>query len=511
MTCENPSMAAAASSSLVPEAQTILSFFDQLKALSPSVGYEMIMNICEDNRKLQGRLDDMSNKVKKREATIDGMLEVNEKAKSQHRETIVQVQKLEKVIQEKESLVEKQIRGLCDRDTQIKKLTAEIKKQADHLARTKQECGTLQGTIEAKDTIITGLKTDKVNLTDRLTRLEKLNSDIEEANQTLKSTLGEIQTKLCRVEGFTVGHIDSEENILIDSFTGLWELAKTKLNSAFAVDLPPESFQNVSAWTKLKESHLAQTHRIPLPCSNSQAAKQVRSALVLAILAREIDQHVFQPVYTLPTDPHIRQTLIYLARTDFEKESFCRSLLQSINPDMQDKSLQTIIKNVVSNVLCYIDDILPDTQRASLYSEIEVIVRKAAEVWQLIRRSKRMYEPDFDPLESDEDWIAFDAPDKERSASGSKHNPREPDTLTVFPRLSSIENNNVIDYSVVIQLASSSHFLSKARSEIKREPSSSSVVRKMAQTWRNRSVTSKDTNVRQSLEFANGHNKVNGK
>ncbi|RAL06618.1 uncharacterized protein BO97DRAFT_380088, partial [Aspergillus homomorphus CBS 101889] len=494
MSCGNPNMAVAASLSLIPEAQTILSFFDQLKALSPSAGYEIIMNIYEDNRKLQSRLDEMSIKVGKKEVAIDEMFEVNEKGKSQHRETMAHVQKLEKVIQEKESLVEKQIQELRDRDTQVKKLTAEIKKQAEHLARTKQECGTLQGTIEAKDTIITDLKSDKTDLNDCLTRLEKINSDIKEANQNLKTSLGDTQARLYRIEGFTIGHLDGEENTLIDSFTGLWELAKTKLNSAFAVDLPPENLQNISAWSKLRESHLTRTHRIPLPCSNSLAAKQIRLALVLAILAREINQHVFQPIYILPTDPHIRKTLKYLAGTDYEKESFCRSLLQSINSDMQEKSLQTIIKNVVSSVLCYIEDIIPDTQRASVCSEIEAIVRKAAEIWQPIRRSKRMYEPDFDPPESDEDWIAFDAPDKDRSASGTKHSPRDSDTLTVFPRLSSIENNNVTDYSVVIQLASSSPLLAKARAEIKREPSSPNVVRVVAKAWRSRSGTSKDSN-----------------
>lgn len=65
------------------------------------------------------------------------------------------------------------------------------------------------------------------------------------------------------------------------------------------------------------------SHQIPLPCSNTHTTKQIRLAVLLAILAREIDEHIFQPIYIAPGDFRIRKVLADLAATDSEKESFC--------------------------------------------------------------------------------------------------------------------------------------------------------------------------------------------
>jgi hypothetical protein len=65
----------------------------------------------------------------------------------------------------------------------------------------------------------------------------------------------------------------------------------------------------------------------------------MRLAIFLAILAREVDKQIFQPTYLLPEDAGIREVLTNLGASDSEKESFCWSILLSINPNEQNAVL----------------------------------------------------------------------------------------------------------------------------------------------------------------------------
>jgi hypothetical protein len=55
----------------------------------------------------------------------------------------------------------------------------------------------------------------------------------------------------------------------------------------------------------------------------------MRLAVILAILAREIDRHIFQATYIIAKGTQIREAL---AASDSENESFCRSILLSMDP-----------------------------------------------------------------------------------------------------------------------------------------------------------------------------------
>ncbi|RDH26429.1 hypothetical protein BDQ94DRAFT_176391 [Aspergillus welwitschiae] len=277
-------------------------------------------------------------------------------------------------------------------------------------------------------------------------------------------------------------------------FTGLWQFAKTELYSQFNVDFTTEAISNGSAWTNLKRCDLVRNYHIPLPCSNTPPAKQIRLAIILAILAREIDKYIFQPCYIIPEDARIRKILGDLAMTDSEKESFCRSVLQSINTQAQEKVLSSTIQTVVGRVLSYFDDLLTEAQHMSMRSSLEKIVRKAAGVWQPIRRAKRRYEPDFEQPGPDEYWLPFTLDDNSRPEAQTAQNTQDENALTIFPRLSVIENDRMTLHTVVIQLSKSSPLFCAASSELPKATSNSSVVRVMAKTLRSKSANPKGAN-----------------
>src|SRR5258708_4230115 len=113
------------------------------------------------------------------------------------------------------------------------------------------------------------------------------------------------------------------------------------------------------------------THQVPLPQSNSDAAKQMRFAVFLAILARELDEHIFQPSYLSTEDNSIREVLVGLAMTEPKRESFCRALLLSLDPEGQAMNLDERKKTVVRNVGSCLLELLSPTQFQGVRTSLE--------------------------------------------------------------------------------------------------------------------------------------------
>ncbi|PIG84487.1 hypothetical protein AARAC_009919 [Aspergillus arachidicola] len=230
-----------------------------------------------------------------------------------------------------------------------------------------------------------------------------------------------------------------------------------------------------------RQSNLAVQHRVPLPLSNSTAAKQMRLAVILAILARELDKHIFQPIYIILRDTQIREALTTLAASDSEKEPFCRSILLSIDPEAQNKALRSRVQVVIRNVLSsHLQEILPETHLTGLRQSLEKVVQKAAEVWQPIGRAKRRYEPDFEPLKFGRSQIS-------QKASGEI-------LLTVFPSIAAVGDGKRIPLTYVVQLRRSQTQCVKAEQEIRQTSGPPTVGRMASNRAGRRSNASSNTN-----------------
>lgn len=181
---------------------------------------------------------------------------------------------------------------------------------------------------------------------------------------------------------------------------------------------------------------------IPLPRSNSRAAKQMRIATLLAILARSITQHVFQPTYLLEDKEdrdEIRLLLVNLAVKDSKKESFCRSLLLSIFPEEQAKNARKAIDRVVRDVAWCVQDLALDTDMEQFRLGVETVAQKAHETWKLVQNTREKFEPYFHLINYDDfEWnvLSFSSGRTitvpENAASASKDD--EP-VFVIFPRI----------------------------------------------------------------------------
>lgn len=242
----------------------------------------------------------------------------------------------------------------------------------------------------------------------------------------------------------------------------------------------PIQWQNTAAWEKLRHIDLARESQIPLPCSNTSAAKQMRLAFILAVLAREINKYIFQPTYIAPTDGNIlRRVLNDQAAKDSEKESFCRLILLSIDPATQARTCFENVQLVVQNVSACLNELLSEDQRHTFHKSLSNVVQKASEVWKPIQCSRRRYEPDFDPPLADDEWMSFVVPSSEKTTAANDASKKNPycHAISVFPRLSVIENDTITEYTAITQLTSSNNLWVTADREMVQEPPSPTIAR----------------------------------
>jgi hypothetical protein len=204
----------------------------------------------------------------------------------------------------------------------------------------------------------------------------------------------------------------------------------------------------------------------------------MRLAIFLAILAREVDKQIFQPTYIVSEDAGIREVLANLAASDNEKESFCRSIFLSINPDAQNAALQSRIQAVIENVSSCLNGMLPDDQFSQLRASVGKIVERAVDVWHPVQRSLQRFEPDFEPLKwGDDQWSPLDFP--EGSCAGSEASPNMVDEslLTVFPRITVVEKGQRFPLTYVMQLRTSQPLCMIAGREVSNVPISTVIGR----------------------------------
>ncbi|KAL4985740.1 hypothetical protein BDW68DRAFT_198592 [Aspergillus falconensis] len=391
---------------------------------------------------------------KAKETAINEMFEVNEAQKSKQKETAQEIDSLKKLVQEGKDNIAEMLRKIRDSEDRYKKLHAAHARVQSDLKTAQGDIDGLQNKVKEKDVLIDRIKTSHSENQKHLKAAEDKAKEVAKERLVLNKSLQATKARLDKIEGYAIQHSNCDEDSLLDAFVELWQYATIEIYSHLNKDLSEAILQNRSNWDTFKwKSNLVVEHHVPLPHSNSPAAKQMRLAIFLAILAREVDKQIFQPTYIVREDAGIRDTLAKLAASDSEKESFCRSILLSIDPDIQKVTLQSRIQVVVTNVSSCLFGMLPEDRFSELCVSVRKIAERAADVWHPIQQSLQRYEPDFEPLKwGDDKWSPLHFPE-----GSSEKNEASPDMLddcllTVFPRITLVEKGHRTPLSYVVQL-----------------------------------------------------------
>ncbi|KAL2803113.1 hypothetical protein BJX63DRAFT_425568 [Aspergillus granulosus] len=431
-----------------PSTQVLADLLDLLRSISSSSSYQVAEEILNEAASLRSLLqskekeleqirNEMSKQVTAKQIAINEMFEANEIQKSKQKEATSEIESLKKLVQEGKDAISRKEREISDSEGRYKKLQSAHSQLQSDLKTAQHDIDGLQRMIKEKDVLIDKMKLSHSEIQKRLNAVEQRAQDVEKEKSVLSKSLQATKVRLDKIEGYTIQHSDCDEDSLTDAFVDLWQYATTEIYPHLSKDLSEGILQNRSIWDTFKrQSNLAVEHHAPLPHSNSLAAKQMRLAIFLAILAREVDKQIFQPTYIMPEDAGIREVLANLAASDSEKESFCRSVFLSINPDAQNAALQSRVQAVIRNASSYLYDMLPDDQFDQLRASVGKIVKKAVDLWNPLQRSLQRYEPDFEPLKwGDDQWSSLDFPDGSHAGMVEKGN-RFPLTYVVQLRRS---------------------------------------------------------------------------
>ncbi|KAL4898838.1 hypothetical protein BDW74DRAFT_189902 [Aspergillus multicolor] len=482
-----PSDQRPASKQAPADAQALADFFNLMNSITSSPIYQTAERISNETAGLRNQVqakknelehvrNEMSAEVTAKQTAMSEMFKENaiektkqEKAESEIESLTSQIRALEKVIAHKE-------REMNDTQRQLRELQSDKAKLQSDFTIAHRDIDGLQRKMKEKDAMIEKVKVSYSANQKSLKAAEERAKDVEKEKVALNKSLQAAEARVHKLEGYAVRHSDYAEETMADAFFDLWQYAIIELSPHLNLDFAGSVLQNPAIWDTFTQK--TGQHRIPLPHSNSPAAKRMRLAVVLATLAREIDKRIFQPTYIVAEDSELRGILTNLAASDREKESFCRAILLSISPETESINLQSRIQAVVRNV----------SMLLQLRASIEKIVERAVQVWHHMQRSPQRFEPDFEPLKWDDDqWTSFDVP--EGSPAKSEDNAEMPDEilLTVFPRLTVVENNSRVMIAEVVNLMKRHPLCMAAAQEVQELPKSPIVGQRAANRQRRKS------------------------
>jgi hypothetical protein len=239
---------------------------------------------------------------------------------------------------------------------------------------------------------------------------------------------------------------------------------------------------------------------IPLPRSNSPAAKRMRIAAMLAILARWINLAIFQPAYILDEDEEIRILLVRLAAANSKKESFCRGLLLSIDPEEQTKNASKRVERVIKEVAWYIRDSLSVVQYESFRSGLELVVQRACDIWRIVQCAREKYELYFELNHyTDIEWqpLKFEGGEQNLTRASDV----DEQLLVIFPRIYIIEDDEPDPITNGVVLMKSQSTAAAEEEEVERRKPSSPTVGKATPKSRSNKTRNKSISLNGGNDF----------
>jgi len=431
--------------------ESIRALFATLKTLTSDANFLETSNVVDENERLKETIKTKDDEVAKLKSTIENMeerrriaieeiCETNQTGLKKQAALSDRIQSLEAEVQHRDNTITEKDKAVEASTKELKECQQLLTQEQAKVEKSNSDITELEKKIKDKDNFIDQMKDAGRVLKRRASVLEDKLSESKKTNVSLEEQLNNKSARLQELEGFAAPYKVEDEASMMDKMDNLWNTACTTVMPYFLnEDLPEGALQGQQALKKLREQNNIMPHRVPLPLSNSDAAKRMRCAVILGTIAREIDVHIFQPTYLLGDDSGIREFLVGLAMVDSKKESFCRALLRSIEPEAQARNAEQRIKHVIDNVGWYISELLPKDRHEKFLEDLLQVVRLACDIAKIMQRTRDKYEPDFEPEHfGDFYWDPLPFFDHETIVNGEGE--VDGHLLVVFPRMCLIKD-----------------------------------------------------------------------
>lgn len=149
-------------------------------------------------------------------------------------------------------------------------------------------------------------------------------------------------------------------------------------------DLPDSCQADQPAWTKLRKAISIQ-QAIPLPASDSPAAKRMRVVAGVVVLAKALAKHVFLPTYLTQGD-ELNSVLSSLEDQDPMQEVFLRAALLKALPQRQNENRDAALNLVVAEVMDGLGLLILSARRAEFEASLRRISSEICHGWLQVQR-----------------------------------------------------------------------------------------------------------------------------
>lgn len=173
----------------------------------------------------------------------------------------------------------------------------------------------------------------------------------------------------------------------------------------FGHDFEPSAFQDPDRWKKLRNHELLK-RIVPLPLSNTTAAKGMRVAAILGICAEALSRHILRSSYLLDGN-QLHDFIDSLQDQNWDQGIYLRSVLLRSQPDIQTNNSIKRAEMLVAEVLEFTNQILPDERQLKFGDSLLKISRHIADQWMRLQKLEAVVEPEFRLTDDADDWISF--------------------------------------------------------------------------------------------------------
>ncbi|KAL2163958.1 hypothetical protein VTH06DRAFT_3171 [Thermothelomyces fergusii] len=336
------------------------------------------------------------------------------------KETIANLEENRRKLEEELEAARREIASLNDT---IAQKSNEIESLQESLRAAEEQIASLQQTVEEKNAEIEDLHGKLTAEGQRADKAEAHGRDLQERLDETTKDLQVTKSKLNELEQYRVVLSSDPDDTYVTVLDKIWTTIVTLVESTFRPDIDEQTLADPSCWNNLRNSpylkHATQL-QIPLPQSNTPAAKGMRISAVLAVLSRAMHKHIFRPVYLLDDDDEaLVKFLRALEDEDPTREAHMRATLLAMMPERQAEQAARRVKMVVREVSWLVQHLLTALQFEAFCTGLEAACNVACEQWRRIQMANIKIEPYFGPPYDDYDWQVLELPE---FAEAAEHN-----------------------------------------------------------------------------------------
>ncbi|ROV90478.1 hypothetical protein VMCG_09818 [Cytospora schulzeri] len=288
-----------------------------------------------------------------------------------------------------------------------------LQEEVDRANILSDEVAHLHQALQDRNEEIAHLKGEVVEGKDSFNQAQLTIRQLENITNELEQELKVKTARLDEIDGYKVKLQNEPEDACVEILDTIWVSILDLAEKHFSADLDDAVIRDPSCWTNLRGSeYLKHAVRIPLPQSNSTAAKQMRIAAVLAVLSRALTKHIFRPSYLVENDTELTKALKDLEAVNPAQELHTRSTLLAVLPEKEKRSAARRVKAVVREVSYLVQHLLSALQFEAFSTALEESCELACRQWRRIQNATMKIEPYFGPPYDDFDWQVLLLPEK---------------------------------------------------------------------------------------------------